>query len=556
MKPINNILLTLNKLRIVDVLIFLLFYNFYNSGFAQNSSLVPFEKVYGMAGNEETKTILATEDGYFVLGTTTSFDNNSNLFLMKINENGDLLWTQKYGNDRNEIAWNMIKTKYNNLLICATTEIPSSGNPTNQQSLFLKVNKEGNVIWQKVYTHQAYNVPTNALLLDNGDFLITGYFAFDVSTNTRDAMVMRLSEKGEIIWAKSYDSGSGGNEYFLQAAATKNGNYLITTPLGNRRYTPNGFYDKAITCIDENGKQVWAKHFGGEYNDGFGVIAHSRGNQFVAAGGYRTSISNYNMVFSFLNQNGKFESTNYFGKQGFERTLGITSTKNEKYHVLVGSITSFGNGNEDALVLIIDSKGKFVSSQTFGGKDDDILNSVIPTNDQNGFILVGKTKSFGMGAEDIYIVRMNFDENKEKVQSSCNTNKVEHSLTSLNLEVKNFFLNEYTVSFDNSSLVIQNEIKLDSENLCCTQTLLNKENLPNIITPNGDGKNDYLVLPLQEGSNASLEIYNRWGERVFHSVNYQNDWDAKYLSNGTYYATLTVSCSGQQIRFWVNVIKK
>lgn len=222
---------SLHRNKIIFALLFVLFLNFSNSVFSQNSnSLAPFEHVYGMAQNEEAKTILSVEGGYLILGTTTSFDANSNLFLMKIDETGNLIWTQKYGNEQNEVAWDMIKTKDDNILICATTESPSSRNPTNQQSLFLKVDKNGNLIWQKVYTHQAYNVPTSALLMKNGDFLITGYFAFDMSTNTRDAMAMRLSERGEIIWAKAYDSG---NEYFLQATATRNGNFMIATPLGS-----------------------------------------------------------------------------------------------------------------------------------------------------------------------------------------------------------------------------------------------------------------------------------------------------------------------------------
>jgi gliding motility-associated-like protein len=47
--------------------------------------------------------------------------------------------------------------------------------------------------------------------------------------------------------------------------------------------------------------------------------------------------------------------------------------------------------------------------------------------------------------------------------------------------------------------------------------------VPNVITANGDNINDAFII---EGlkSNASLQIYNRWGELVFESINYQNDW--------------------------------
>ena len=62
---------------------------------------------------------------------------------------------------------------------------------------------------------------------------------------------------------------------------------------------------------------------------------------------------------------------------------------------------------------------------------------------------------------------------------------------------------------------------------------------PNIITPNGDGKNDVLVIKgidLYPGS--KLAIYNRWGNEVYHSDNYANNWGGEGLADGTYYYLL------------------
>jgi gliding motility-associated-like protein/uncharacterized repeat protein (TIGR01451 family) len=59
---------------------------------------------------------------------------------------------------------------------------------------------------------------------------------------------------------------------------------------------------------------------------------------------------------------------------------------------------------------------------------------------------------------------------------------------------------------------------------------------PNVVTPNGDGKNDVLTIPgidLYPGSR--LSIYNRWGNEVFHSDNYANNWAGQGLAEGTYY---------------------
>ncbi len=62
--------------------------------------------------------------------------------------------------------------------------------------------------------------------------------------------------------------------------------------------------------------------------------------------------------------------------------------------------------------------------------------------------------------------------------------------------------------------------------------------IPNIITPNGDGNNDVFVIKNIEYYDNTLMIFNRWGKKVLEASNYANDWDAKGLSDGTYFYTL------------------
>ena len=63
--------------------------------------------------------------------------------------------------------------------------------------------------------------------------------------------------------------------------------------------------------------------------------------------------------------------------------------------------------------------------------------------------------------------------------------------------------------------------------------------LQNVLTPNGDGVNDQLVLGPFAGP-ASLAIYDRWGTRVYDSAAYSDDWDAQGLPDGVYYYVLLV----------------
>jgi len=61
---------------------------------------------------------------------------------------------------------------------------------------------------------------------------------------------------------------------------------------------------------------------------------------------------------------------------------------------------------------------------------------------------------------------------------------------------------------------------------------------PNIITPNGDNKNDkFVIVGLLDGGypENSLIIYNRWGKKVYSKDNYMNDFDGEGLADGTYF---------------------
>jgi len=62
---------------------------------------------------------------------------------------------------------------------------------------------------------------------------------------------------------------------------------------------------------------------------------------------------------------------------------------------------------------------------------------------------------------------------------------------------------------------------------------------PNVFTPNGDGVNDVLEFKyLEFYSSNHLRVFNRWGNEIFGKSNYQNDWSAKDISDGTYYYIL------------------
>ncbi|MBK1438897.1 gliding motility-associated C-terminal domain-containing protein, partial [Parapedobacter sp. ISTM3] len=83
--------------------------------------------------------------------------------------------------------------------------------------------------------------------------------------------------------------------------------------------------------------------------------------------------------------------------------------------------------------------------------------------------------------------------------------------------------------------------------------------IPNIITPNGDGLNDrFVIIGLSDYDNAEVVLFNRWGNEVYRSRNYQQDWDGQGLNEGTYYYFITLRKDGQETvhKGWVLVKRK
>ncbi|MGK6352492.1 gliding motility-associated C-terminal domain-containing protein [Parapedobacter sp. DT-150] len=78
--------------------------------------------------------------------------------------------------------------------------------------------------------------------------------------------------------------------------------------------------------------------------------------------------------------------------------------------------------------------------------------------------------------------------------------------------------------------------------------------IPNVFTPDGDGKNDVFEIEGIEGfDRIELTVVNRWGNEVFRNTDYRNDWGGGNLNEGTYYYQIVTYKGNEQQRYngWV-----
>ena len=97
----------------------------------------------------------------------------------------------------------------------------------------------------------------------------------------------------------------------------------------------------------------------------------------------------------------KFYST--YGSNGYDVGYDVKQTLDGGY-IIVGSTSSYGQGNTDMYLLKLDSMGQFKFQNTFGGVSNEIGKSIIQLADSS-FVMAGYTSSTGVGGYDIFLVK-------------------------------------------------------------------------------------------------------------------------------------------------------
>lgn len=90
--------------------------------------------------------------------------------------------------------------------------------------------------------------------------------------------------------------------------------------------------------------------------------------------------------------------------------------------------------------------------------------------------------------------------------------------------------------------------------------VLKTPKIPNAFSPNGDGINDkWIINYLDSYPGVTVQVYNRYGQAVYHSVNYDKPWDGTYngspLPVGTYYYIIDRKIAAPKLSGWVTILR-
>ncbi|HYV91914.1 MAG TPA: T9SS type A sorting domain-containing protein [Chitinophagales bacterium] len=151
---------------------------------------------------------------------------------------------------------------------------------------------------------------------------------------------------------------------------------------------------------------VFQKTYGGpSYDIGYAVQQNFDGGYILAGAQHSFSLGTYDDYVIRTNEYGDTLWTRTYGDSLDEFAYSVKQTPDGGF-IICGYTASFGAGNNDVYLIRINSSGDTLWTRTYGGVNDDEGNAVAVTND-GGFMIIGNTKSYGAGNDDVYMIRTN-----------------------------------------------------------------------------------------------------------------------------------------------------
>jgi hypothetical protein len=134
-------------------------------------------------------------------------------------------------------------------------------------------------------------------------------------------------------------------------------------------------------------------------------IQHTFDGGYIVAGRTESfGAGSSDMLVLKLDPGGTVSWQKTYGGNYFEYAKSIQQTKDGGY-IVGGRTTSFGAGSTDIWILKLDQDGNVTWQKTYGGDSTDYANAIQQTTD-GGFIVVGSTFSFGAGSSDILVLKL------------------------------------------------------------------------------------------------------------------------------------------------------
>ncbi len=359
------------------------------------TAISSFEKNIGGTADDIANSMVIKDDMLYILGQTKSInDANGDHYLLKLDTNGKVIFEKTYGGNLAEEGIKIITTIDGHFLLIGTTE--STGNGQKDIHV-LKINASGTVLWEKSFGGSLDDKPADIIETSKSEFCIAATTE-SFGAGFRDIYLIWIDQSGNLIRQITY----GGSDMDGSSALVEieNEELMVYGYTRNFGATSRDLYLMKLTST---GDSLWSKRYGGNgYEESQGFAQTPTGG-FLLNGHSSSTDSKHDMYALEIDANGNQIWENNYGGTSHDGGQALLINEDENY-VLVARSRSFGEGDRNIYMLITDAKGNMISEKVIGGSEDDWGEDILEYG--SSYFIVGHSNSFGAGDNDVYIVKL------------------------------------------------------------------------------------------------------------------------------------------------------
>jgi|WetSurMetagenome_2_1015567.scaffolds.fasta_scaffold23764_2 hypothetical protein len=368
----------------------------------------------GGKGNQDGQAVVQSPDGGFVVaGLYEQSDLSTDLYILKVDAAGKIVWTKMYGEAGcYDYPRSIALTSDGGFIIAGETE--SYGPAGNDGSIcnfwIVKLDASGDLIWNKAYGDPQRSGAMQAVETSDGGYAVCGY------THDFSGMGMKvylLDSDGGIIWEKTFSDQNALVGYSIKQ--TTDGGFIMAGTSDPSTGT-DGDPDYVIIKMDPSGNVEFSKRYGDARHEFARSVIQTSDGGYVVAGHKQESFfqdGNTDAWIMKLDALGEIEWSDIIGAAtGFDAAYSVLETSGG--YVFAGETQSYGKGklnSSDAWVVKLDPDGNVLWNKTYGDASYDVAYTIAAKND-GGFVFTGVTVN-GIYKDDIYLVRLDSSGNRQ-----------------------------------------------------------------------------------------------------------------------------------------------
>jgi len=321
--------------------------------------------------NFDGNSLVQTDDyGFAVLGHIWR-EGQDDVCLIKTDDRGCEQWRKIFGGNNRDFGVSIIKTIDKGFLVAANTRSFGAG---DWDIWLIKIDANGNVQWNKTFGGSDCDVIEGdkaIIQTSDGGYAFVGV-TFSFMGPTRSTLwLVKTDMYGNMQWMRTYGPlwiGDGiveisGDGYMIAGCNSTSG-LLIKT--------------------DQYGNIQWYKTFQGHL---FNSLIKTFDGGFAMVSQIRIEGKGWDIGLIKTNSTGDVEWSRLYGGNDTDVGYSLIQTPDNGYAIL-GYTESFGAGNVDFWLVVVDSRGNIVYTKTFGKVKNELGSSLIYTND-GGFAMTG-----------------------------------------------------------------------------------------------------------------------------------------------------------------------